>query len=210
MKAGSEDMICNYCGINHETRDFIGAILLRVVDQIDDGYINFLWDKKFVNQKAYNFYQEIFRYSKARARRKLKALDESKEMIKKGSQNNDVVKLKIVSIDRESGKSEIPFLAMNEQGIFLRGIIDSMMATDEIVPDAIIECTPSELDYDDYYIVLSKDIPYIETRESDPSFKEPFEKWRIRSISVHYQDKQEIEDVYVSININIYFQLCYI
>ncbi|MGA9150547.1 MAG: hypothetical protein WBZ36_08210, partial [Candidatus Nitrosopolaris sp.] len=87
----TRDMICNGCGINHEARDFIRAILLRIVDQIEtnDDYINFLWDKRFVNQQAYNSYQEIFQNSKTKYRRQLKALDESKEMIKKESQKND-------------------------------------------------------------------------------------------------------------------------
>lgn len=81
-------------------------------------------------------YQEIFQKSITTGH--LKVLNESKERVNKGSQNN-IVKLRVVSIDRDSGKSKIPFLAMNEQGLFLAG-------TDEIVPNALIQCTPSELD----------------------------------------------------------------
>jgi hypothetical protein len=188
-------MICNDCGINHEARDFIRAILLRIVDQIEtnDDYINFLWDKRFVNQQAYNLYQELFQSSKAKYRRQLKALDESKEMIKKESQKNDLVKLRVVSIDRDCRDSKIPFLAMNEHGIFLQGTIDAVLVTDEIVPDALIECTPSELDYDDSYIVLSKETSYIKILENDPSFKKPFDKWKISSISGFYRDRDEFE-----------------
>lgn len=40
--------------------------------------------------------------------------------------------------------------------------------TDGIVPNALIECTPSELDYDDYYIVLLKETSYNKTLENDP------------------------------------------
>jgi hypothetical protein len=55
----SKDMICNYCGINHEARDFIRAILLHLIDGLEtnDEYIKFLQDNKFLKE-GYNPYRK--------------------------------------------------------------------------------------------------------------------------------------------------------
>jgi hypothetical protein len=61
-KRGGErkDMICSHCGINHEARDFIRAILLHLIDGLEtnDEYIKFLLGKKFLKE-GYNLYKEI-------------------------------------------------------------------------------------------------------------------------------------------------------
>lgn len=54
-----KDMICNHCGINHEARDFIRAILLHLIDGLEtnDEYIKFLQDNKFLKE-GFNPYKE--------------------------------------------------------------------------------------------------------------------------------------------------------
>lgn len=57
----TKDMICNGCGINHEARDFIRAMLLHLVDLIEGNkkYIKFLSEKKFLNEDALNTFLDI-------------------------------------------------------------------------------------------------------------------------------------------------------
>jgi hypothetical protein len=51
---------CSNCGVNHEVRDFIRAMLLYLVDQmeINNDFIEFLEGQKFVNEKGYEFYKK--------------------------------------------------------------------------------------------------------------------------------------------------------
>jgi hypothetical protein len=100
------------------------------------------------------------------------------------------VRLRIVSIERDSGKSKIPFLAMDQQEKFLTGTIDDLLVTDDMIPDTLIECTPSELDYDEHHIILSKDVSYIKTLENDPSFPKP-DEYNIMNIRVRDPELEE-------------------
>ena len=49
------ELCCSHCGLNHEARDFIRAMLLRLLDQLEkhENYINFLKDNQFLSQQAY-------------------------------------------------------------------------------------------------------------------------------------------------------------
>jgi hypothetical protein len=46
---------CTQCGLNHETRDFIRAILLRLIDKFEtnDKFVDFLKDNQMLTQEAY-------------------------------------------------------------------------------------------------------------------------------------------------------------
>lgn len=54
-------MHCRYCGINHEARDFIRAILLHLIDQfeISQGLIEFLNSQKLITPEAYEQCQKV-------------------------------------------------------------------------------------------------------------------------------------------------------
>jgi hypothetical protein len=54
-------MHCRYCGINHEARDFIHAILLHIIDQfeITPAFIEFLISQKLITQEAYEQCQKV-------------------------------------------------------------------------------------------------------------------------------------------------------
>jgi hypothetical protein len=49
------DFCCSQCGLNHEARDFVRAMLLRLIDQFDKNnkYIDFLKDNELLTQEAY-------------------------------------------------------------------------------------------------------------------------------------------------------------
>jgi hypothetical protein len=49
------DFCCSQCGLNHEARDFVRAILLGLLDQFEKNnkYIDFLKDNQLLTQEAY-------------------------------------------------------------------------------------------------------------------------------------------------------------
>ena len=46
---------CSLCGVNHQARDFMRAILLRLIDQLEenDKFVKFLRDSQFLTQESY-------------------------------------------------------------------------------------------------------------------------------------------------------------
>jgi hypothetical protein len=50
-----EDYSCSQCGLNHEARDFIRAVLLYMIDQFEQSknFIDFLKEKELVTNDAY-------------------------------------------------------------------------------------------------------------------------------------------------------------
>jgi hypothetical protein len=46
---------CSLCGVNHQARDFMRAILLHLVDQLEenDKFVNFLHDNQFLTQESF-------------------------------------------------------------------------------------------------------------------------------------------------------------
>lgn len=51
---GTLDFCCTQCGLNHEARDFIRAMLLRLIDQFEkyDKFIDFLKDNQLLTEEA--------------------------------------------------------------------------------------------------------------------------------------------------------------
>jgi hypothetical protein len=51
----SIDFCCSQCGLNHEARDFIRAMLLHLIDQLEkyDKFIDFLKNNQYLTQEAY-------------------------------------------------------------------------------------------------------------------------------------------------------------
>jgi hypothetical protein len=50
------EFCCSQCGLNHEARDFIRAILIRLIDQLETSgdFIDFLKNKELLTQDAYD------------------------------------------------------------------------------------------------------------------------------------------------------------
>ncbi len=46
---------CSQCGLNHEARDFIRAVLLLLIDQVEsnDTVLNYLKDNNFLTQESF-------------------------------------------------------------------------------------------------------------------------------------------------------------
>jgi hypothetical protein len=49
------EFCCSHCGLNHEARDFMRAMLLRLLDQLEkhENFIDLLKDNQFLTQQAY-------------------------------------------------------------------------------------------------------------------------------------------------------------
>ena len=54
-KGKEEDYRCSQCGLNHEARDFIRAVLLYMIDQFEQSkkFIDFLKENELVTNDAY-------------------------------------------------------------------------------------------------------------------------------------------------------------
>lgn len=86
-----------------------------------------------------------------------------------GSQTEvEVMPLRVISIGRETGKGNITCLAVDRSSKFLSVVIDSVLVTNEITPDTMIECVPSRIFGNS--ITLSKEDSYIRIIDNDPSF----------------------------------------
>ena len=101
-----------------------------------------------------------------------------------GSQTDvEVMPLRIISVGNETGKGNINCLAVDRGGRFLSAVIDSMLVTNEMTSDTMIECVPSRIFGSS--IILSKEDSYIRLIDDDPSFptSSKFES-KIRDIQV--------------------------
>jgi replication factor A1 len=86
-----------------------------------------------------------------------------------GSQTEvEVMPLRIISIGKETGKGNVNCLAVDRDGKFFSVVIDSVLMTNEITSDTMIECIPSRIFGNS--IALSKEDSYIRIMDNDPSF----------------------------------------
>jgi uncharacterized UBP type Zn finger protein len=72
-----EDYCCSLCGLNHEARDFILAMLLYLIDQLEESsrFVKLLKNNQFLTQEAY---QRIAEKIEARRYQVLMAEEEKK------------------------------------------------------------------------------------------------------------------------------------
>jgi len=80
----------------------------------------------------------------------------------------EVTPLRIISVGNETGRGNINCLTVDRAGRFLSAIVDSMLVTNEMTTDTMIECVPSRIFGSS--IILSKEDSYIRLIDDDPSF----------------------------------------
>jgi len=80
----------------------------------------------------------------------------------------EVMPLRIISVGNETGRGNINCLTVDRAGRFLSAIVDSMLVTNEMTTDTMIECVPSRIFGSS--IILSKEDSYIRLIDDDPSF----------------------------------------
>lgn len=95
--------------------------------------------------------------------------DEGTMMEYSGSQTEvEVIPLRIISIGKETGMGKVNCLAVERSGKFMFIVIDSILVTNEMLADKMIECVPSRIFGTS--ITLSKNESYIRIMDDDPSF----------------------------------------
>jgi hypothetical protein len=153
-----KDFRCPGCGVNHEVRDFIRAILLHLIDQLemDDTFVKFLYRNDFVSEEGYN---------------ELRKVVFSKSHVPSLKRKKRLVNLRIVSINEGLENRLGRFLAIDKEGTIGHGTIDnSLLHT--IHSEAIIECDPSVFDINTdggFYVALYSG-DSIKIMKDDPSF----------------------------------------
>jgi ssDNA-binding replication factor A large subunit len=80
----------------------------------------------------------------------------------------EVTPLRIISVGNETGRGNINCLTVDRAGRFFSAIVDSMLVTNEMTTDTMIECVPSRIFGSS--IILSKEDSYIRLIDDDPSF----------------------------------------
>lgn len=146
----SKENLCPNCNINHEMRDFVRALLLRLVDRFETNnrYVEFLNQDENISNKEIQAYQAVHQ------ERPLPKLEPQNKQVTTGS-----TFLRILSIDRDTTEDQFLFLAMNEDKKYFNGIIDKDLVTNDMIPDCLVECLTNNVEMDTHtgsYIALSK------------------------------------------------------
>jgi hypothetical protein len=189
-KIGKENC-CPNCNINHEVRDFIRALLLRVIDTFEtyDGYLRFLAE----NESISNDYVQLDRAVDERESKRTLQLDTRNRQLGIGT-----TVLRILSIKKDIAKDKQLFLAINKDRRFVCGTIDKSLVTDEMAPDSMLECLTTDIAdaVEGIYIGLSKQTDdFVRVIADDSSFPKLRDLiCKIRSI---LQPEQENMDDYI-------------
>jgi len=139
---------CINCGINHEARDFLRAVLLKLLDhtEINSDYVKFLREKKILSDTGYARYSEAVSFNsqltKTHSRKHLRTA-ENKEGFG--------IVFRIVAIDN------FGFLGLKEDGSYIVGKMSPIGASSELRADTLVEYTnPSMISDDNSEIEVTK------------------------------------------------------
>lgn len=208
------NMYCENCGTNHEARDFLHTILLKVLDQFENSvkYIEFMKEQKVVNAAGYDLYGTAEKNSKGLIR---SFRDKNKEL----ASGRNLSKVRIIAINEYLDRTY--FLALKRDKSYILGTAETNPKIKGITEDTLIEYNRKEL-YTDFrgelpFLCKIEHIdnksPRIRTLEDDgsiPRFKD-IVKTDIREINVEdelyyikgevvsHSGPDEVEDVMTGI-----------
>jgi hypothetical protein len=176
----NEESCCPNCGINHEAKDFIRALIMHLIDRLDitSDFIHFLYSNQLVTQKAYEKLTGLSQdFEKKDIKRSIKKAEprdvETKELGGGENENSQkTIRVRILSILKDSVSKDVSFLLLDNQGYFLHGFIDRTLIRDEMTANAMVEFTPTEVNHDgpdSAEVVLSLN-DKIRILDDDPSF----------------------------------------
>jgi hypothetical protein len=153
-----KDFRCPGCGVNHEIRDFIRAILVHLIDQLEISgvFIKFLNNKNALNEELYQRLEKKAREIKTQDSRK---------------RGESGIILRMLSVNKRQDEESILILAIDKDCRFIYGQVYCDLI-DAIGVDTIIECSPSLLDRNrdgTFYIRIHEEDP-IRILSEDPSF----------------------------------------
>jgi hypothetical protein len=134
--SGRSSMHCMNCGIDHETRNFLRAILLKILDfiEISPEYIEFLRDNDILNNSGYEIYNEACKLIPQRQRVSLKkelAVEQEKVL----SSVSRIIAL------GNSGLVATNFLALSSEGQYLVCKINTSLVLKGTKENSLVEFT---------------------------------------------------------------------
>jgi hypothetical protein len=149
----SKAMRCSSCGINHEARDFVLAMLLRLIDRLEIkvGFINLLRERGLITEEAFTNMMKTFSSLTKEEERtettKLETIQATKpETILAETQQKQprveptTVLVRILCIQKDVPDEFIPFLAIDKDARVFGGSIDRAHVRDEMSGDTMVKC----------------------------------------------------------------------
>ncbi len=134
------EFCCPNCGINHEAKEFVRALVMYLIDKLDitSDYIQFLYNNQLVTQKAYDKLTGLSQvFEKRDVKRPVTKLEskeaERKELRGGGNENSQkTIRARILSILKDRVSKDVSFLLSDNQGYFLHGVMDRSLVRDEM------------------------------------------------------------------------------
>jgi len=154
-------MHCQYCDINHEARDFIRAMLLHLIDRFEmtDYYVDFLKEQQYISDEGAHNYDQLIREQKSPT--ELDTINQYSSLeVNTKEQELESIIVRFVSIKRDKDDTDFLFLAIDKEGTFYNGKIDSTLVSAEVTSNKVIECLTDDVIESDYgnYIELHKEL----------------------------------------------------
>lgn len=134
------EFICSACGFNHEVRDFIRAMLLHFLDQLEISscYIEFLKNQRCISSERYDQLQKLSL--------ELKSMTVYRKV-------KNITTIRILSITKQMEDDISLFFGINQDSNSVCGVIDSVLLLSHgIVSNTMIECEPTVIDSNKYGI----------------------------------------------------------
>jgi hypothetical protein len=149
---GYSSKICTNCGINHEGRSFLRAVMLKLLDYTELGseYRDFLNEMKILDDRGYEHYKDAGEYNE----KVLRSISEEKAAVKViGGYNDQIPKppaptpvppsgavwMRIITVSKED--KETNFLALSNDGNYVWGTIDNTLRLRDMKEGTLIEYT---------------------------------------------------------------------
>lgn len=138
-KTGLEHFRCANCGIDHESRDFIRAIVLHLLDdfEVSNDFIDLLMRRKIINERGYELFQEANTKSKSNLFNLRKEREQTKTTVER---------LRIIAIKKHGDETQ--FLSVDKSCNISSGVVNSVLVGADWGPDSIIECRKSDINRD--------------------------------------------------------------
>jgi hypothetical protein len=138
-----KENLCPNCEINHEMRDFLRAMLLRLLDkfEMDERYTSILTGSEYISSGS----------------KEPRSVSKETSLMKKEPEV-----LRILSIVKNKNRDAYDLLAVDNTKNYVCVDIDTALVTDELVPDSMVECLTS-----DHVVHPELGILYVELSKKD-------------------------------------------
>ncbi len=152
---GRSSRNCINCGIDHETRNFLRAMLLQVIDyaEMSPDYIKFLRENNVLNNLGYKIYEDAININKQRQETSINGPRVSEE-------NALAIMARIVAVGERHSEST-NFLALNSDGSYIVGVVNNNLVPDGLKEDDLVEYTGRRSVVSDMAFVTVNSIEFV-------------------------------------------------